>query len=84
MVEPDVVLLLGVPEKRRAASLPVTKCLGPRAALLGKWPTETPFDEWEYRRGSEVYFVWFSSPASGSNREGRVLGRTHLPKDALF
>jgi hypothetical protein len=84
MLEPDVVLLLGVPDKRRVEVLPDTTVHGPHAALAGKWPTETPFDEWEYRRADEVYLVWFSNPASGSNRQGRVLARVSHPKNELF
>jgi hypothetical protein len=84
MREQDVVLLIGVPEKRRVATLPATKFFGPRTALEGKWPTETPFDEWEYHRDGAVFLVWFSTPASGSNTLCRVLGRTSYPRDAVF
>lgn len=84
MFEPDVVLLLGVPDKRRVEVLPDAKVFGPRTALTGKWPTETPFDEWEYRRADEVYLVWFSTPASGSHRQGQVLARAKHPKNDPF
>lgn len=74
----------GEPDEIVEFTLPDGPFFGPQEGLVNLVPSGSPIEEWQYRSGDEISYVWFAGPAGEPPEKWTVIDIAVLPADAVY
>jgi hypothetical protein len=80
----EVEHALGQPDEMGEFTMPDGGFFGPQEALSGLVPAGSQVEEWRYKLGDEVTYVWFYGDSTVTKDIWRVIATATLPADAVY
>jgi hypothetical protein len=82
--QPDVIAILGQPDRVQEFDFPDGPFFGPQEALISLVDPGTLVLEWVYEQGDDDHYIWFSGGPGWPTSSFRVIAFEVVPADAVF
>ena len=80
----EVRAAAGEPDEIIEFTLPYEPFFGPQEGLESILPAGTLVEEWQYRSGGEVIYVWYAGGWEEPREEWTVIDTAAFPADAVY